>query len=382
MKQLGLLLLANLCDCQLTDYKVLQMASEFSKHGRYPEAESVLRSYLQAHRDDFKYLEELGFVLSQQGKTKEAIAEYQKALREFPNHSGAAGLWCNLGLALEHDKQHLEALAAYKKSIAIDPKLVPAHIDLGNYYRFVDRDYDKAADEIKIALQLNPKDPLAHGGLAAVYADHGDLKKAEQAFRDTLKLAPGNIAAKTELAYVLSRQTRFLEAKDIFKDVIKKHPQFYRAHEGLARVYEGLHELEKAEQQAKITVALRKDEGTLEVMASIYEDEGDKKDAHTYWKKVLQANPKDKMAQQHLFHQSLHDTAGDNSTSAWNFNASQPSWVTILLVGAALAGAYIIFTFMRGKPKEPYPLNDPWDRPRATRAGYEDDCQGGLLSDF
>ena len=64
-------------------------------------------------------------------------------------------------------------LYPYYQAIALAPKLVSARIDLGNFYRFVKRDYKKAAVQLKAAINLNPDDAVAHGGLAAIYADQG-----------------------------------------------------------------------------------------------------------------------------------------------------------------------------------------------------------------
>jgi len=82
--------------------------------------------------------------------------------------------------------------------------------------------------------------------------------------------------------------------------VISKYPSFYRPHEGLARVYQSKKQLHQAEEEAKTAVALRSDEGTLEVLASIYSDEKDTLHAHKFWKAVLHKNPKDIQAQRHL----------------------------------------------------------------------------------
>jgi len=76
----------------------------------------MLRSHLKRHGDDFAYMQELGLVLVQQGRRKEAIKEYLSAMREFPHHSGLAGLYCDLGLAYEFSKEEDKALSAYLKA--------------------------------------------------------------------------------------------------------------------------------------------------------------------------------------------------------------------------------------------------------------------------
>ena len=186
------------------------------------------------------------------------------------------------------------------QAIAIAPKLVSARIDLGNFYRFVKRDYKKAAIQLEEAINLSPNDAIAHGGLAAIYADQGELQRAEREFREALRITPNAYGTKTELAYVLEREGRYDESEMLFKGVIAKFPSFYRAHEGLARVYQSKKELVKAEEEAKTSVALRKDEGTLEVLAAIYSDEGDTAHARKFWKAVLAKNPHDVEAQRHL----------------------------------------------------------------------------------
>ena len=96
------------------------------------------------------------------------------------------------------------------------------------------------------------------------------------------------------------RQNKLPKAKKLFFEVLKWHPNFYRAHEGLARLYQAEHKLKLAEEQAKKAIELEKDEGTLEVLADIYQNEGDMPHAHKWWRAVLRANPKDQAALHYL----------------------------------------------------------------------------------
>jgi len=145
-----------------------------------------------------------------------------------------------------------------------------------------------------------PDDPVAHGGLAAIYADQSILDKAEEEFRLALKLSPHAVSLKAELAYVMERQMHHGQAESLFQEVIAEYPKFYRAHEGLARVLESMGQLHRAETQARKAVALRKDEGTLVVLADIMSKEGKTNRAKKFWLAVLQLNPSDAQALQHL----------------------------------------------------------------------------------
>ena len=101
------------------------------------------------------------------------------------------------------------------------------------------------------------------------------------------------MSIKTELAYVLEREKKLPEAQVLFEECIKAVPSYYRAHEGLARVFQQLNQLGRAEIQAKLAVSLRSDEGTLGVLADIYEAEGKTAHAHKFWLAVLKKNPRD-----------------------------------------------------------------------------------------
>lgn len=173
--------------------------------GRLEEAESMLRAHLHKHGDDLAYMEELGLTLAQQGKRDEAIQEYKLAIRRFKGSKDLAGIYTNLGLAYEFSKQPNRALQAYTKAIKIDPSLVQARINLGNFYRFVKKDYKQATVQLEAARKLRPSDYTTHFGLAAIYADQGQLTHAAEAFERAIELAPDPTVAKTELAYVLVR---------------------------------------------------------------------------------------------------------------------------------------------------------------------------------
>jgi tetratricopeptide (TPR) repeat protein len=74
----------------------------------------------------------LGIALYHQKKQNEAVAAYKKAIALQPDLAMA---YSNLGLALCHQKKLNEAVAAYKKAIALQPDLAEAYYNLGNALR-------------------------------------------------------------------------------------------------------------------------------------------------------------------------------------------------------------------------------------------------------
>ncbi len=97
-----------------------RMAQCFIQAGQMEKAERAFREGLAEHSDDPMLLLGLGDVLIQQGKLQEGLAAYQ---RTIDLNSDAAGVYSNrLGHTLSRAHYHREAVAAFKKAIAYDPK--------------------------------------------------------------------------------------------------------------------------------------------------------------------------------------------------------------------------------------------------------------------
>jgi tetratricopeptide (TPR) repeat protein len=96
-----------------------------------------------------------GIILSHQHKTKEAIAEYQKAI-ELDPHLAAAHH--NLAVSLREQGQTEEAIGEYRKAIELDPRLAAAHQNLAIILRTQGNAKEADAEDQK-AKQLGAKHP-------------------------------------------------------------------------------------------------------------------------------------------------------------------------------------------------------------------------------
>ena len=67
----------------------------------------------------------------------------------------AAGLHCNLGLALQQLQRHDEALACYDRALALRPDSVEALNNKGNTLRELKR-LDAAVECYELALKIRP----------------------------------------------------------------------------------------------------------------------------------------------------------------------------------------------------------------------------------
>ena len=103
---------------------------------------------------------------------------------------GKADGWIALGNALMDTQQFGEAIEAYQKALALDPKNVDVRVDMGTCMRGMGK-FEAAVAEFRKALKIAPGHLNAHRNLGVVLGF--DLKEKEGAikeFKTFLELAP------------------------------------------------------------------------------------------------------------------------------------------------------------------------------------------------
>jgi tetratricopeptide (TPR) repeat protein len=80
-----------------------------------------------------------------------------------------------------------------QKSVALDPALSEAHVQLGNLYAD-QRQYDKSIPEYVRALELNPNLPDAHYRLGQDYVHIGQKERAQKEFEVYQRLRAQHMA--------------------------------------------------------------------------------------------------------------------------------------------------------------------------------------------
>ena len=114
------------------------------------------------------------------------------------------------GVGLEEDpRSQVEAIAAYKKVLEIDPQHAAAYINLGTLY-YNRQDYVLAETHYRKAVEVDPRYALAYFDLGNVLDETGRVGEAIKAYRTALQLAPTYADAhyNLALAYEKTRQPR------------------------------------------------------------------------------------------------------------------------------------------------------------------------------
>ena len=87
------------------------------------------------------------------------------------------------------------------------------------YYR--KGDYDLARDRLELALEQNPKNGLAWSALGLTYEALGNVRLAEDAYDNAVRVAPRDFKVQENYAVFLCRQGRFDDARKYFDKAIK-----------------------------------------------------------------------------------------------------------------------------------------------------------------
>jgi tetratricopeptide (TPR) repeat protein len=191
-----------------------------------------------------------------------------------------------LGLARYRLRQIDEALIAFQVAVRCDPKLVPAHLALGEaygqkgnggealaaYLRVLDlepnhaaalrgaaalllhgENNDRAVPLLERLTAAEPRDASAHVDLAAAYAVTGNREGAEQQFQEALRLDSGNASALMGMANLYLKQGEEERAVSFLQRAATIAPKAYEprfllgsAYNRLGRAAEAASELETA----------------------------------------------------------------------------------------------------------------------------------------
>jgi tetratricopeptide (TPR) repeat protein len=180
--------------------------------------------------------------LQNKGKVEEAIACYRKAIALNPRYANAH---YNLGDALKAKGKVDEAIACFHKAITFDPKLALAY-----YYLGVALDTKGKAEAAitcyRQAIYLDPNLADAHTHLGVALAVKGKAEEAITCFRQAIFCDPKYALAHYNLGNVLGRQGKMEGAIACFRRALVLDPKLAHAHSALGVALQGKGKVEEA----------------------------------------------------------------------------------------------------------------------------------------
>ena len=144
----------------------------------------------------------------------------------------------NLGTALQEEGRIDDAVAAYRRAVALDPAYVPALNGLGSALRQQGK-LDEAIGQLEAVVRLRPDFADARYNLANALSERGRLPEAIALYKDLLQRRPdaadaeSNIDVRSNLGIALADAGQLDEAIDQLRKVVTLAPGTARPHYNL-----------------------------------------------------------------------------------------------------------------------------------------------------
>lgn len=172
----------------------------------------------------------LGDALSQAGKVKDAIGQYEAAVRLKPDYAEA---YNNLGVTLAQSGSAPEAIKNYQQALRIDPNYAEAHSNFANTLKQSSR-VPEAIEQYEQALRIDPDMAGTHYNLAVTLEQAGRVQDAVGHYEHALRIDPQMAGAHFALGIALMRLSRHQEALSHFDQALRLKPDYVEAQNGLA----------------------------------------------------------------------------------------------------------------------------------------------------
>jgi len=209
-----------------------------------------------------------------------------------------------------------DALVAYRKSIAVNPKFEPSHLAVLGILMDQNK-LDEASAQLDQVKKLAPKSPDAKFAEAQLAYQRKDYKLARELVQELLRLASNN-ARILQLAGAIELQTRSLAQAEIYLTrAIQGEPQSALSQRLLISTYLQSGQASKALDALKaITGKDGLDPKFFALAGEVYLQNGDAKAAEDYFSKALKSDPDNVATRTALAVTRL--SSGRNDSSAFN----------------------------------------------------------------
>ncbi|MCE9620023.1 MAG: tetratricopeptide repeat protein [Planctomycetes bacterium] len=179
--------------------EAVRLAQDRQQHGDLAGAEKIYERVLAVDPDHGDALSLLGVINHQMGKPKEAFVWMKQAADKHPkrfNYHFNLGAFCDQVMADD------EAVAAFRRALAIDPQPKVWEY-LGKLLRQTG-ELDESIECCRQAIKAQPRNAVAWNNLGATFQRQGKLKEALECFETSLAIKPDFPLAWNNYLYTLN----------------------------------------------------------------------------------------------------------------------------------------------------------------------------------
>lgn len=194
--------------------------------GRYDEALALVTKYDPILPDDKDLALVAGYVHAHNGQSREALADYNRALQRDPKMTLG---YVNRGFVLNDLREAAKAVGDFKIAISQQPDYGEAHLGLAYAYLQLHRP-KPALTQLDAVQKLLGKSHAWHLARAEAFRQGQDFTHAESEYRIALQEDPNDIITQLAYAETLYRLRRFqqsITALDVAQKVAPTNPAIF-----------------------------------------------------------------------------------------------------------------------------------------------------------
>jgi tetratricopeptide (TPR) repeat protein len=192
-----------------------------SSEGRTADAVAQLEWALRLNPKNVDAHNDLGNALNALGRTAKANAQFEEAQRLDP---GSVEAHNNLGNALNAQGRSAQAIAQYEEALRIDPDYAEARNNLGNVLVAQGRSAE-AIPHFERALRLRPEVAEVRNNLGNALKALGRNPEAIAQYEEAIRISPAYAAAQNNLGNALNADGRAPEAVAHYEAAIRLSPE-------------------------------------------------------------------------------------------------------------------------------------------------------------
>ncbi|HUS19031.1 MAG TPA: tetratricopeptide repeat protein, partial [Terriglobales bacterium] len=203
---------------------VIQAETAIEKRD-YVAAEALLQKVVELDPRDYRAYFDLGYVFNATGRKLEAINAYKKSVAVKPTVQETN---LNLGILLAAEGKNVEAARFLRAATSLKPEakdsagVYRAWLSLGRVLQDVAP--AEAIAAYREAARMEPKDPEPHLSLARLL-EKADPSASESEYRQALALDPKSQDALAGLINLYTQSERLTEAEAFLRAYLRAQPQ-------------------------------------------------------------------------------------------------------------------------------------------------------------
>lgn len=212
----------------------LALGEVFALQNKVEESLKSYQKVLSIEPDNFKALIFLGAIYSQV-KQYEKARTYFKKLNHLPEHKHLSGYY--LGRLEQQLEKYTQSEKYFESCLEIKPDFIDCIFSLVESLT-LQKHNKKAAEKLESFIEQNPDSDRAFAKLYDIYIELEDQEKAFQQLVQLERFEPQNRFIKMQMALHLVEKNENQEAIDKLKEVVELSPDFGKTYFLLSTIYE------------------------------------------------------------------------------------------------------------------------------------------------